>query len=407
MMYVKRLLISLLKATATALLVYAFCTLSIDIFPLEDPDEMASFPEQYMPALRTILHYIAPIPLYGLAQQYDTIKRKELLATYTGLTKKRQIILQTLRSFSFWSDALCLLLPLTAMGALNVIPELILQDREGGRIVTFALNLLCYTLPLAAVFLYVEASIRRIWYREADFISRTSEEAIEKFGGRIRPSYGMLVFNIGCVAVGIWLIPSLYWRVLAYIITGANVLRGNLLRLLLWILAIIGALILWRALKTVNARRKLFKELRKICAERGYNLTTRMNTLRGLFYCTRQEDFVVETPEKRYAGSILPVPNKKCTLYFRFDYDGGGYNFQRAVMNYMVFFPRHKHDCRRTFASKSDKPTERILLLTREPADILIGDRIRTWRAYNGASLGNLTIYDATAFCHYIDRLSL
>lgn len=403
----KRLLISLAKSVLVILLLNVFIILAVDIVPLEDPDEMASFHEQYMPMLRAILYYIAPIPFYGLSQQYDIVKRKELLATYSGLTKKRQIILQTLRSFSFWSDALCVLLPLTATGALNVIPKLILQGREGGQLVTYALNLLCYALPLVAVFLYVEASIRRVWYREMDFISRTSEEAIEKSGGRIRPSYGMLIFNIVCVAVGIWLVPSLYWRVLAYIITGANILRGNLVRVLLWILAIIVILILWRALKTVRARRKLFKELKKICREHGYKLATRINTPHGLFNCTRQEDFVVETPEKRYTGMILPVPNKKCILYFRFDYDGGGYNFQRAVMNYMVFFPRHKHDCRRVFESRSEKPNEKIILLTREPADILVGDRVRTWRAYNGANLGSYTVYDATAFCHYIDRLQL
>lgn len=177
------------------------------------------------------------------------------------------------------------------------------------------------------------------------------------------------------------------------------------MRILLYILVIVVIWITIRAMKTVRARRRFFNEMRKICAEHAYGLTTRSNTLRGLFYCTGREDFAVETPDKRYVGSILPIPNKKSALYFRLDYDGGGYNFKRAFLKYTIFFPRHKLDFGAVSESECGKETERILLLTREPADLLVGDRERTWRIYNGAHSGEHTVYDATAFCHHIDRL--
>lgn len=403
----KRILISLVKSALIILLITVFVTFSIDIDPLVEPDEMVSFPDPYIPVLSLILYSVAPIAFFATVQQFDTVKRRELLSTYKGLDKKRQIMLQTLRSFSFWSDTLCLLLPLTALGAMKVIPELILQGRKVGWLAAYGLSLLCYALPLTAIFLYFETSIRHTWYRESEFVSRTSEETIEKYGGRTRQSYGMLFLNVFCIGLGIYLLPSVYWMLMAYIITGANALRGNLVNVLLWILAITALLILRRALKTVVARRKFFKEMHKICSERGYKLNTRINTLRGLFYCTGREDFTVETSDKRYAGTILPIPSKRCTLYFRLDYDGGGYNFRRAVFRFMVFFPRHKLDFSAVGASESEQSTEKILLLTREPADLLVGDRKRTWRAHNGAHSGEYTVYDATAFCHFIDRLSL
>lgn len=288
---------------------------------------------------------------------------------------------------------------------MKVIPELILPGREVGWFAAYGLSLLCYALPLTVIFLFIEISVRHTWYREAEFISRTSKETLEKCGGGIHLSYGILFLNIFCIFAGIYLLPSVYWMLMAYIITGANALSGNLLKLLLWILAVATILIIGRALKTVNARRKFFREMRKVCREHGYKFSTRINTLRGLFYCTGREDFIVETPDKRYAGSILPIPSKKCALYFRFDYDGGGYNFRRAIFRFMVFFPRHKLDFSTVGATESEKPTEKILLLTREPADLVVGDRKRSWRAYNGAFSGEYTVYDATAFCHCIDRL--
>lgn len=316
-------------------------------------------------------------------------------------------MLQTLRSFSFWSDTLCLLLPLSAMGALNVIPELVLQGRKVGWLVRFGLKLLSYALPLLAVFLYIESGIRQTWYREWEFASRTSKDAILDDLVREHPSYGMLAFNIVCIAGGTWLMPAIFWAVVAFFVTGVNVLTGNAVRILLYIITIAVVLILVRALKTVRARRKLFKELKKICAERGYDLSTKTNTVRGLFFCTCREDFTVETPNKRYVGSILPIPSKKSELYFRLDYDGGGYNFKRQIYKYTIYFPRHKLNFGEVSELQCGKETERILLLTREPADLLVGDRERTWRIYNGAHSGEYTVYDATAFCHFIDRLQL
>lgn len=316
-------------------------------------------------------------------------------------------MLQTLRSFSFWSDTLCLLLPLSAMGALNVIPELVLQGREVGWLVRFGLKILCYALPLSIIFLYIESGIRQTWYREWEFASRTSKDAILDDLVREHPSYGMLAFNIVCIAGGTWLMPAIFWAVVAFFVTGVNVLTGNAVRILLYITTIAVVLILVRALKTVRARRKLFKELKKICAERGCNLSTKTNTVRGLFFCTCREDFTVETPNKRYVGSILPIPSKKSELYFRLDYDGGGYNFKRQIYKYTIYFPRHKLNFGEVSKSQCGKETERILLLTREPADLLVGDRERTWRIYNGAHSGEYTVYDATAFCHFIDRLQL
>ncbi len=399
MPHLKRLLLSLAKSALIILLLTCFIVFSIDIVPAVEHDEMSSFPELYIPALRVVLYLITPIPFYAIAQQFDTAKRKELLATYTGrLPTKRQIMLQTLSSFSFWSDTLCLLLPLTAMSALNAIPDLILQGREVDALMRYGLKLLCYALPLAAVFLYIESNIRRTWYREWEFASRTSKDAVLDDLVREHPSYGMLVFNVACIAGGTWLLPAIFWGVLGFFITGANVLSNHFMRILLYILAIVVIWIAIRALKTVRARRRFFKEMHKICAEHGYRLTTRINTLRGLFYCTGREDFAVETPDKRYVGSVLPIPSKKSALYFRLDYDGGGYNFKRAFLKYSIYFPRHKLNFGAVGVSEREKETERILLLTREPADLLVGDRERTWRVYNGAHSGEYTVYDATAF---------
>lgn len=407
MTYTKRLLISLAKSALIILLLTLFITFSIDIVPAVEPEEMSSFPELYMSALRAVLYYITPVPFFAIAQQFDTAKRKELLATYTGLPTKRRIMLETLRSFSFWSDTLCLLLPLSETSALNVVSDILLPEREVDFMTHLAINMLCYVLPLSAIFLYIESSIRRTWYREWEFASRTSKDAILDDLVREHPSYGMLVFNITCIAGGTWLLPTIFWAIVAFFATGVNILTGNALRILLCIIAIAVIMIVIRALKTVRARRMLFKELRKICAEHGYKLTTRKNTLRGLFYCTCREDFTVETPDKRYVASILPIPNKKSALYFRLDYDGGGYNFKRVFFKYTIYFPRHKLDFSAVGASESEMETERFLLLTREPADLLVGDRERTWRAHNGAFSGEYTVYDATAFCHFIDRLSL
>lgn len=211
MPHTKRLLLSLAKSVLIILLLTLFIVFSIDVVPAVEHDEMASFPELYIPALRVVLYLITPIPFYALAQQFDTFKRKELLATYTGLPTKRQIMLQTLRSFSFWSDTLCLLLPLTAMSALNAIPDLILQGREVGGLIHYGLKLICYALPLAAIFLYIEGSIRRSWYREWEFASRTSKNAVLDDLVREHPSYGMLVFNVACIAGGTWLLPAIFW----------------------------------------------------------------------------------------------------------------------------------------------------------------------------------------------------
>lgn len=407
MTHTKRLLISLFKSALIILLLTVFCVISLDIIPAVEPDEISNDPEGAKPFVRLLLYFITPIPFYAIAQQFDTVKRKELLTDYKGLPLKRQIMLQTLRSFSFWSDSLFLLIPLSASSALNVVSDLLLPEREVGFLLRVGLNLICYVLPLSAVFLCIECNIRRSWFREWEFASRTSKDAILDDFVRERPSYGMLLLNIAAIGCGVWILSVIIWAVVSVLGTGVNLLRNNLIRILLILVAATAIWLLLRAMKSALARRRFIKEMRKICAEHGYRFTARKNTLGGLFFCTGREDFTLETPDKRYAGSILPVPNKKCTLYFRLDYDGGGYNFKRQFYKYSIYFPRHKLNFSRVGASECGKATERILLLTREPADLLVGDRERTWRIYSGAHSSEYTVYDATAFCHFIDRLSL
>lgn len=405
MINAKRFLISLAKSTLIILLLTLFCVISLDIIPAADPDYITRDPEGSKPYVRLLVYFIAPIPFYAIAQQFDTAKRKELLATYKGLPKKRQVLLQTLRSFSFWSDTLCLLLPLAATSVLDLLSDIILPEREVGFLIRLGLNLLCYVLPLAAIFLYIESSIRRTWYREWEFASRTSKDAILEDFAREHPSYGLLVLNVAAIGAGIWILSTIIWSIVSVLGTGVNILKNNIVRILLIMFVVAVIMIILRALKTIRARRKLFKELGKICTERGYRLITRKNTVRGLFYCTGREDFTLETPDKRYVASILPIPSKKSALYFRLDYDGGGYNFKRSLFKYSVYFPRHKLDFNAVSVTDGEKHVERILLLTRTPADLLVGDRERTWRIYNGAHSGEYTVYDATAFCHFIDRL--
>lgn len=97
----QRFAISIAKSFVIILLLTIFITFSIDIVPAVEPDEMTSFPELYMPALRAVLYYITPIPFYAIAQQFDTVKRKELLATYKGLEKNDRSCFKRFVHFPF------------------------------------------------------------------------------------------------------------------------------------------------------------------------------------------------------------------------------------------------------------------------------------------------------------------
>lgn len=139
--------------------------------------------------------------------------------------------------------------------------------------------------------------------------------------------------NILFTAAAIWLIPPTLMIILAFLLS-ATVLIPYISQILTTIAVLFLVYFLCRALSTIRHKKKCIKKMKKICYDHGYDLEIKTRPFQGLLSCTRSIEFVIKTPNHRYAGTFLPVFLKTTILYFT---PKNTYRFCRKMFRLSIF----------------------------------------------------------------------
>lgn len=343
---------------------------------------------------QTIVLLVASIPLWCFFCYHDS-EWDNLTAENGEIPSVGQSLVWSVCTLSFLlHGALTALLP-PLLGITDYLPRLIFPAAAGDPFFRIGLALIVYSLPMFVIFLVCHALIRR---RIVRGILRGEESDGKKDSRRL--GVGKILLNILFYGAGLLLLPYVLVGLAAFAscLTVLTSYVGQIVAIAVVILLLV---LFLRVFRAGNRRRNFERTLKKVCAERGFPFENLHKPFRGLFYCTSKIEYRVETKEKRYDASFLPIPRKGVWLYFD---PHGGYRF-----GFRIFGKRGRFACHRLPAPSQpegeDKLVETVIVLSEEPRQTLYGDTDRAYEVYNGNHFHELYIWESSAFCNLLDRM--
>ena len=205
----------------------------------------------------------------------------------------------------------------------------------------------------------------------------------------------ILAYSVGSVVLIRGVLPLLL-TVLSLVI-GESAANGGVPGVL--IAAAVLFVLYWivQILRAISIRRAFFARLKKICREKGYNLTEVKHPYMSAFFSPEGENFRVETGEKTYSCKMIGGTNKylPMTLYP----DGNGCRnhvirlYKVELLRYDTWFP---------FGYESDDT--HVLIVNPIPKKVWSRDVGRTFLLDNGDRVGKFRFYAGTAFLNALER---
>ena len=392
--YIRRLITSIIKSVihcvlSTALVSFAYYSTNFGA-------ELENFGmSEYV--LKTVLLCLTTIPLYIVLTQYDVFKKAYLLGKDNKDHSFTRALLLQLRDVFFWLDALLSLILISLISWSDFVPLAFFPSSDMSTGVKFGWKILLYTFPMLIIFLISDSIVSRGWLKESELQAPDTE--IDKNGEKKvrseRPAPLKMIIGFLFLAAAIWLLPPVMLGIFAFL-SSAKVFLPYAGTILSTLAVLNFSYFLLRALSTMLSKKKFVKNIKKICADREYDLKIKIKQFKGLLYCTRKVEFIIKTPKATYSGTFIPVFLKSTILYFT---PRNTYRFRRKILRFTIPFPNHK------YLFETGDGEEKIVLLTKEPKLALYGDKEKAYYVYNGSKFSGVTVYDITAFCNYIDRM--
>jgi len=353
-------------------------------------------------AADTLLFYVIPPILYGMMQNWDNEKRFRTALCYpekrVSFSKAAK---DALKSPDFWLDSALFLLLLSFCTSRHATVLFLIYQFRFSSVFAFLGKGLLYTLPMFFILLAVEANFRRDMHRqwrihgmELDDQGRPMLSVTEKKNVLLNLAYLTLI----SMALPIFI--PLFNMTTTLVVASLPYSDVLLPVLIIWILHR-----MFRRFYKIHKKKAHFhKRMEEICRERGYTYRWEKGTLRDLFRCSGRQDFSVDTGEKYYAGTILPVFNKEAGLFF---WENPAYRFEKRILSYDFCFPKHKLAVDFSPISPNGKQGMKIVLLTQYPKACYYGDEEIAREMGNSERIRDFHVYEADAFANLIDRMHL
>lgn len=201
-----------------------------------------------------------------------------------------------------------------------------------------------------------------------------------------------LIYGIGGVAFALF-VPvaiSMY-----YIFVSLGELRWWLPSLIIFGFLLL--IWLWRFLRAVRIRRRLFKRLRALCREMGFTLSPIRRPYRSLLFIKSGVSFTVTTAEKTYYCKLFCSRNYHNPLYFA---ETGIVQCIHSLRIRRVEYFSYITQLDFSF----DAPTPKILIVNPVPKEIYVGNLEFSRLIDTGESAGDYKIFTATGFLGALER---
>lgn len=409
---VKRILLSILKSLLMFFLIYVLTMGAVSVIEKGDTDmEFMSFHddvEELDPKFVLLLLVIAIIPVHRLFIQRDKYKRQYVRNCGVRYDKAKDIARVTLKDPYFYIDSLTLLLPISLADVSDCVIKLIFGFKELPFLAVLGTKLFTFVLPMLIFTFVDEYYVRRGWLADKTYNEEYMNDQVYESENKDRKDKKKLkndpiislIINLFFIFIGFAAFANVildYASIFAVI----KLFGGYALQILLIAASVVTLILLIRINGTHKVRRKFVKAIKSECTAKGYKFTIRFKPFKGLLYCSGIPEVIVETDDKCFVCTFVPVYRKNSVLYFT------PYNEYRYCVHFLrrnIFLPRHKLHTERLTVN-TDKQIEKYVLITKEPKIWAFGDDYKAYEVYNGSSLNGYSAYEALAFCRYIGRL--
>ena len=176
------------------------------------------------------------------------------------------------------------------------------------------------------------------------------------------------------------------------------------------ILALCAAKILFNFIRAVVLRVSFYKRIKKLCKDKGYEMTKKRGMFASFFRITKKADFTVEARGERYSVRLITCFAHKRAYHFIND----RYYVQFARFGYILPMSRSINKIR--FFEKLKKLPElnadegenikQILLLNPSPMEVfqLEGGRMKKSLVVDGAVMYGWQVYGAGGFLKMLNE---
>ena len=224
---------------------------------------------------------------------------------------------------------------------------------------------------------------------------KTEMEQRKKDGKARQYLLCILAYSVGSVVLIRGVLPLLL-TILSLVI-GESAANGGVPGVLIAAAVLLVLYWILRILRAISIRRAFFARLKKICREKGYNLTEVKHPYLSAFFSPEGESFRVETGEKTSSCKMIGGTSKylPMTLYP----DGNGCHnhvirlYKVELLRYDTWFP---------FGYESD--ATRVLIVNPIPKKVWSRDVGKTFLLDNGDRVGKFRFYAGTAFLNALER---
>ncbi len=346
--------------------------------------------------LNVLCYYLCPCIFYMIFQEFHWDKKSRMAALHREKPKLSALFADAFRSVDFWKYGAPLLALLTLFDN-GYLDPIVFSPFRSLWILRFLNKALLYALPMVPALLLSESLLRRDWHRQWKASGLAYTET--GFASILPVAKWKLPVNVCCVFLAVFLLPAVTIYFTAAV---AFVLLLGMSRKLIFALLFLAFLVwLWRLFRVVRSRKKLKRELKKVCAERGYSLTWRGAPFRGVFTGSRKVDLVVETPKKVFVGALVPIYGV-VPLYVQND----SYRYAIRFLAWHLPFPKHRFGFSGYEPGKG-KEVQKVAVFSREPNRIRLGKPGASDEIFCGDRTGEVLLQSGESFCHWLDRLHL
>lgn len=345
--------------------------------------------------VRLVSMYAGMTVVWKFILQRSAVRKRLLAGVIPADISYSDSLRATLGFWLFWVESLSILLPCASFLSVRQNVCEMVGVKTDWVILQYVLAVCLFVLPMILVFCHIEARLRREWAQEWYHLDEGKLRRFREGEVKEKNYYAKLLVNVLLYLVAMLMLPT----VLTYLMAALHAFSafGEILPQLCIIAVCFAAFwFVFRVCRGMRRRRIFIREAQEICDRYKFKFTYHF-TFWSLFAYSKKSGFSVKTPNKTFAGRLLPVPGRSSNVYFS-PYEDVYRMIRKVLVVFYIPFPRHK--LKLDFGK--DEKTENVIVLTRRPVRWIYGTEKGGSALDNGSVLvgknGQVTLYEIKGF---------